>query len=79
MSRNELKKRFNLDAREGRILTPSPPLASPFRSCFNLDAREGRILTSILVPAVVLLLGFNLDAREGRILTVARKKFSAVA
>jgi len=62
---------FNLDAREGRILTRAPQayiLLTP--ASFNLDAREGRILTVIAEGWEVLnLLCFNLDAREGRILT----------
>jgi len=41
-----LYKGFNLDAREGRILTQRQgDPRRPYQHRFNLDAREGRILT----------------------------------
>ena len=65
--------RFNLDAREGRILTwGNYPLYKGLNNRFNLDAREGRILTIACKTETTSAFAkcFNLDAREGRILTV---------
>jgi len=63
--------RFNLDAREGRILTRKFVFSRHYDGRFNLDAREGRILTPVpcVAEEVPCFRGFNLDAREGRILT----------
>ena len=65
--------RFNLDAREGKILTAIAKDVTEGEDCFNLDAREGKILTRVRDPRPSRERRggnrFNLDAREGRILT----------